>query len=125
MTVTVGDPNDVFCALSDARRRHVLYYLLEHDDASLDELADVISGWLTVGRGMTTTPHRRNRIRTDLHHVHLPMLADFGFLEYDWESHHVELRDLSDEIQKLLDESLSVERARTTETPSPLRSQGG
>jgi hypothetical protein len=110
MTRSLDVTDDVFTVLSDARRRHALYYLREHDAAPLDELADVVAGWLTVDRVTITTPTRRERIRINLHHVHLPMLDDVGFLTYDRQGHHAELRDLSAEVEALLDRSLSVER---------------
>lgn len=125
MTRPLDDTDDVFNVLSDARRRHVLYYLREHDAASLDELADVIAGWLTVDRVTITTPTRRDRIRINLHHVHLPMLDDIGFLAYDREAHCARLRDLSDEAEALIDRSLAVERARRTEETPTEPSQEG
>jgi hypothetical protein len=125
MTRPLDDTDYVFNVLSDARRRHVLYYLREHDATSLDELADVIAGWLMVDRVTITTPTRRDRIRIKLHHVHLPMLDDIGFLAYDRESNHARLRDLSDEAEALIDRSLAVERARRTEETAAEPSQEG
>lgn len=125
MTRSIGDPDDVFNALSDARRRHALYYLREHESAPLDELADVIAGWLTVDRVMITTPKRRERIRINLHHVHLPMLDDIGFLAYDRDTNRVEISDLTDEAEALIDRSLAVERAgRAEKAPAESTREG-
>lgn len=125
MTHTPDDSDDAFRALSDARRRHVLYYLREHDAASLDELADVLAGWLTVDSETLTTPKRRERLQIGLHHVHLPMLDDVGFVAYDHQSGDAELRDLPPAVEDMVDASLAWKRSRMTGNESGEAPQEG
>lgn len=68
--------------LSDPVRRHVLYYLYERNPATRDELADVVSTWLTTrsADGAVTTTER-NSVAVELSHVHLPKLETADVLE--------------------------------------------
>lgn len=68
--------------LASERRRHLLSHLSteDHDPVSTDELVDVIAECEHPDPGPAT---HRARITTDLHHVHLPKLADAGVVEYD------------------------------------------
>ena len=52
--------DDVLVTLSDPRRRHVLCYLRHHDAADIEELADALTGWLTVENDIVVTPKRRH-----------------------------------------------------------------
>lgn len=80
----------LFEVLTDQRRRYVLYYVNETEDAvvTMDELADQLCTWERDWDNRTAQPegkHREN-IRIDLHHVQLPQLADQGLIEYDTRS---------------------------------------
>lgn len=81
------DTGAVFETLAARRRRYVLYYLLEADDAvSLSDLTALIAA---VERGRpvgSVSTDRRRRVAVDLECTHLPMLEDRGFVEYDPES---------------------------------------
>ena len=72
-------------------RRVVLATLTEtHQSVPMNNLANAIvehdrSSPPTDGSGETLT-----RIRTDLHHVHLPKLEEAGYVEYDSEHQLVE-----------------------------------
>ncbi|MFC4437150.1 hypothetical protein ACFO3C_05525 [Halostagnicola sp. GCM10023398] len=37
--------DDAFSVLRNRNRRYALYFLLEHETASLEEVADVVTGW--------------------------------------------------------------------------------
>lgn len=74
------DVHGTFETLADGRYRCVLYHLVrEGGRAELDEL----------GHSASDVDGERAAIR--LHHVVLPKLDDVGLLEYDPESHTVEL----------------------------------
>ncbi|ELY34391.1 hypothetical protein C500_00612 [Natrialba magadii ATCC 43099] len=60
--------------LSTSQRRYALYYFLNNEDASLDELVEEISEWES-----DVAPES---IRIALHHNHLPQLAEHGIVEY-------------------------------------------
>lgn len=69
-----------FEALSAETRRHLLYYLAEETDgeATPSELADRLCS-IDAGSG----PTNRESIRVELHHRHLPKLAEAGLIEYE------------------------------------------
>lgn len=106
-----GDVSRLFEALARRDRRVVLYYLREHESASLDVLADLVTGWVEAGPG----PDRavdHVEVRTALHHVHLPVLDTAGLVEYDPDGGRVVVADLSAGEEATLDAAL---RADTTE----------
>lgn len=73
--------DDVFDLLAEPRCRLVLYYLANREEvADLEELAEAIVRWEDDG------PADRDlvdRVECELHHVHLPRLAEMQVLEYD------------------------------------------
>lgn len=71
--------------LASARRRAVLTVLAGTDgEIDLDELAPAVAAREEeAGDGPAD-------VRVTLHHVHLPMLADAGVLDYDHESCRVD-----------------------------------
>ncbi|ELY65795.1 hypothetical protein C490_13486 [Natronobacterium gregoryi SP2] len=86
----------VFDLLSDRRRRYALYYLHERDDgvATIDELTNYVaalearvdSDSETGTESEGAEADRKQRIRTELQHVHLPKLEEVGVLEQDQRS---------------------------------------
>lgn len=76
--------DSVFQALSDRRRRYVLYYLTQVE-RDVVERADLV---VAIRRIEAATPGSgepapADRVAADLHHNHLPRLAEAGFLDYD------------------------------------------
>lgn len=96
-------PSDGHDSLASPRRRHVLDRLLVHGGRTeLSELADEIA---TVEHETTTdgAPDGRAKlVRLDLHHSHVPKLAEAGVLEYEPESGLIELDD-ADRAKRLLE----------------------
>ncbi|APW98360.1 hypothetical protein CHINAEXTREME_11395 [Halobiforma lacisalsi AJ5] len=88
----------VFDLLSDRRRRYALYYLNDRGDgvATVGELTDHIAalesredstgGESASTGGPETESERKEGIRTELRHVHLPKLAEIGVVEHDQRS---------------------------------------
>jgi DNA-binding transcriptional ArsR family regulator len=78
----VEDPalDSLFRCLADGRRRIVLAHLLDGGDrsATVDELADAVIE--TEGRSPSSDPES---VAITLDHVHLPLLADAGFIDYE------------------------------------------
>lgn len=89
---TVIPFDDMVEALADVQRRKLLVALLEHnpqDDAPV-VVADSDSDADAVSR------------LVQMNHVHLPKLADYGFIEWDKENHEVMKGPKFDEIRPLL-----------------------
>jgi predicted transcriptional regulator len=85
--------DDMVDALADVQRRKLLVALLEHnpqDDAPV-VIADSDSEADAVERLVT------------MQHVHLPKLADYGFIEWNEETHEVTKGPKFDEIRPLLE----------------------
>lgn len=73
----------VYDLLSDRRRRHLLYLLLDADRLSIDEIALRLAAWEGETPMTAVEDDRRRRIGTALRHNHLPRLADHDVIEYD------------------------------------------
>jgi hypothetical protein len=73
-----------FDVLSEARRRYLLYYLLELDGevTDLDAAVEAVRTYEGVGTE-TGDPPPEEQVRTALHHVHLPRLGRTGIVDYD------------------------------------------
>lgn len=75
--------SEVLNALAHPRRRIALYYLQTHQRATVDELARQIVAWELEGSPDDVPADARERVMTELVHIHLPQLADSLFVEYD------------------------------------------
>ena len=85
--------DDMVDALADVQRRKLLVALLEHNpqDDTPVVIADSESDADAVERLVT------------MRHVHLPKLADYGFIEWNEETHEVTKGPKFDEIRPLLE----------------------
>ena len=113
----VREADAAFAVAADERRRLALHYLRDRETADLDELATVVSGWTRARRtdAETVTPDERERVRTALHHVHLPRLVDAGAVSYDADAGVVKLDAPSDLLVSVLERSLVDERRLANE----------
>jgi len=114
----LGDvPQAAISALTDVRRRYVLYYLRERDGADLATLARIVSGWIgaETGAGLTTSADH-DRLELELHHTHLPALDDAGLLSYDSETNYTSARPLPGPLSELLDRTSELEAPADRET---------
>jgi hypothetical protein len=68
--------DQVFKLLADTHRRHILTYLIETADqpVPLNTLVEHLN---------TRTSTNREWVKSRLHHLHLPKLADYGVIEYN------------------------------------------
>lgn len=85
--------DDMFDALGDVQRRKLLVALLEHnpqDDSSV------------ISRDSESDERARRRV-VEMRHNHLPKLEEYGFVEWDQESHEVVKGANFDEIRPLLE----------------------
>lgn len=121
-----GGLDPAFSLLADEHRRHLLYLLREHGSATLDDLADVLTGWLAVRHGDgVATPDDRQRILVRLYHVHVPKLASAGVVAFDEDSGTVSLDTLPPMVDHLLDAALELEPETTAETIAAAEPQNG
>lgn len=92
--------------LANDRRRYLLSYLSTEatDPVSKDELRDVIAERERPDPGPAA---HRVRISIDLHHIHLPKLADAGVIEYDPVAETVSYKG-SDRLESLLATSTAI-----------------
>lgn len=76
-----------FRLLADETRRFVLSHLDGSDDrVRLADLAERVAAWEAGKPVAEVTEDERETAEIELHHKHLPMLADAGILEYDRET---------------------------------------
>lgn len=98
-------PDVILTCLRSSRRRFILYYLQDHERATVDELARQVAAWEDgVPPAEVATDHQK-RVKTALVHTHLPMLADEVVIEYDPRSNEVKYTDppaLLNEVLRLL-----------------------
>lgn len=98
-----------FRALADARRRRLLYLLLEEGETTLDEAATLLAGWTAVESGAMTGPDDRERIRVRLHHVDLPLLSEAGLVDYDRERGTLDVATVDEAVADLVRRSVDAE----------------
>lgn len=80
-------------ALADIQRRKLMVALLEHNPQ--DDTPVIVAD----SEGESDAVERL----ISMHHVHLPKLADYGFIEWNEETHEVMKGPKFDEIRPLLE----------------------
>ncbi|WP_306057349.1 DUF7344 domain-containing protein [Natronococcus wangiae] len=78
--------DDAFSVLRDQDRRYALYFLLEHETASLEEIADVVTGWTRASEYGMAGRNTRDRVHADLLHRHVPAMVAADVVGYDEET---------------------------------------
>jgi hypothetical protein len=104
---------DAYCGiLSNQRRQYLCAHLLQsgEDVYSLDELVERV---LERERGQDSAPQlekHQQRISIELHHRHLPKLADTGLIDYDARTHTVRCQEslIRDDIPELLKQKITT-----------------
>lgn len=122
-----AEPNRGACEslvtlLADRRRRLVWAHVTTaaEDVFTLDELAEQVAAWEREQRdgsepaGLPAPDDRHQRVAVDLHHRHLPRLADVGIVEYDARSRTVRQRmtTIGDDEDDLVERVLAAEASR-------------
>ena len=75
-------PDDLFKALANSKRRRVLAALPDGSEMSVDELTDILVGWQSTADG-PANPDEWAKVKIELVHAHLPLLADAGLVTYE------------------------------------------
>ena len=98
----------LFDILASDRRRNVLSYLMicSEETISCEEIVEALLDCEPNEPGPVT---HRERLEIDLHHVHLPTLANAAIIDYDPTSGTVEYR-ASGDIESFLSQCLTLEK---------------
>lgn len=107
--LAAGVDEDVLRALSTREQRYALYHFLDHERATLDELADVLAGWIAAAEKRVTTGVDRSSLRICLYHNYLPQLDDLGLLAFDPEEKVVDRSPLSTAERELIEAACMAE----------------
>lgn len=99
--------DDLYRALSETRRRRSLVYLLGGDEWTVADLASALVGWAVTEDGGIGTADDRDRLRSMLVHVDLPMLADAGLAEYDRDAGVVRAAAVDPAVERLVRRSVA------------------
>lgn len=71
-------PDDLFEALVNSKRRRLLAAIPAESTVSLDEITDTLTGGQS-----TTDPDEWAKVKIELVHAHLPLLADAGLVTHE------------------------------------------
>lgn len=95
----------VFRILTARRRRYILYYLRTHRrPVPLVELIDYLIAQEPDGEQVNSRTEKHKHLLTELHHAHIPLLADADVIKYDSDT---DLLALAEDIRPL-DECLRL-----------------
>lgn len=101
--------DDAFLALRDRDRRFVLYFLLEHETASLSEVADVVTGWIHAPNGGVVEPQCRTERYQHLLHTQIPKLVEIGVVRHDEDADTLSLSPCPEPIREFATRACAVE----------------
>ena len=105
-TLDEGGPSrdEVFTALSNARRRNVIKYLKKNgSEARVRDIAEELAAWENGVETTEVTYKQRKRVYTALHQSHLPKLAASGFIDYESDRGLVSLTEESQQLEVYLE----------------------
>lgn len=90
----VADRSLVFDLLADEHRRHAIAYLATCEESvPISELAAEVATRIADRPQTAISTQRTRSIAIDLHHKHVPKLAEAGVVEYDRECGLVNLAE--------------------------------
>ncbi|RDI71921.1 DUF7344 domain-containing protein [Halopelagius longus] len=101
---------EMFDALADGNRRRLLVFLLDHESRDVPKLSGITAEMAEMNRALLreylSGPRRvdggdKELLRT--HHVHLPKLDGFDFIEWDREAHVVTKGPRFDDMRPLIE----------------------
>lgn len=83
--MTTPSLDDCLTIIADRRRRKLIDHLRNNGNgqATIDDIVDRLDREKLAPR--TGRPPDRETLATELHHIHLPKLDDFGVVDYDCE----------------------------------------
>lgn len=121
--------DEAFDALASIQRRRLLLSLLEDDSESIPELSDESQELLTAHEAVireflssSVEVANTDKDSLRLHHIHLPMLAEYGFIKWDREINYVTEGPQFDDMKPLLEVlDKHQEESRVKDPVVPLR----
>ncbi|WP_224332839.1 DUF7344 domain-containing protein [Haloprofundus halobius] len=94
----------VFRVLENPRRRYVLYHLQTcRYPATLSEVAEQVAMWETRQDLDDISEETLGQIHADLHHSHLPKLADADIVDYDADANVVTMAECTRPLDEFLE----------------------
>lgn len=99
----------VLLALSEPRRRYLLYYLERQGDAYIDEAARFIAACERDCEPSDVSPDSTGTVTRELYHVHLPKLSEENIIDYDRRSGAMCFQTPPTELSEFLDMASSME----------------
>lgn len=97
------EKDQVIRALSEHCRRSTLQVLQQHQDATISEIAKEIAAKRDDGQNSNG---QSDAVHIDLHHRHVPILAEAGLVYYTEEREIVAISEHGTKITELLEEGL-------------------
>lgn len=101
--------NEVIDALADERRRSVLYYLKDRENADLEEVTEHVATRETEIAADELDERTMMNTRIELYHAHLPKLEAAGIIGYDRRQGSVRLQYLPAPVERFLEYCETVE----------------
>jgi len=101
-------PDDLFSALASSKRRRLLAALPAQSAMTLDELTDILVGWQSTADG-PVGPDEWAKVKIELVHAHLPLLADVGLITY--EDEEIERAEYPEPVEELVTFAREYEEA--------------
>lgn len=103
--------DELFDALSDARRRYVLYHLRDETQATVSDVARQVAAWERGTDPADVDEEEIDEVRTALYHNHLPKLREARIVDYDDRTEQLVYRDPPGIVETCL------ERCRPADVP--------
>lgn len=105
-----SDPIErILLALSEPRRRYLLYYLQREGEPYIDQVARIIAACERDCDPSAVPEESTARVRQDLYHVHLPKLAEEDLVDYDRRSGAMAFQQPPSELSAFLELTSSME----------------
>jgi hypothetical protein len=96
--------DEIFEMLSNRRRRFVLQYLKNREEAgTLSNLAEHVAAWENDSTVQGISASERKTVYSSLQQFHLPKMDDTGVVEFDRRAGVVELTDAASELDIYLE----------------------
>ncbi|AHG00863.1 hypothetical protein HALLA_09940 [Halostagnicola larsenii XH-48] len=99
----------VFDVLCKRDRRYALYFLLEHDRVSIQDLGNVVTGWVKADSSEIGHKDDRDTMVTAFRHRHVPLLIESSLVDYDEATESLSLSPCSDDARSLIERACAEE----------------